>query len=95
MKFSTVYASPWRISNDISTFQTFLHYSLIRHGEENVSWRDDRGVGGPSELILEAPVFVSISLKKLNGAVFVKNGDKSFEFMTKYNIFPTTLGFQR
>lgn len=47
MKFSTVYASLWRLSNDISTFQAFLHYSLITLGEENVSWRDNRGAGGP------------------------------------------------
>lgn len=58
MKFSTVYASLWRISNDISTFQAFLHYSLITLGEENVSWRDDRGAGGPSELHLEFQVLV-------------------------------------
>lgn len=58
MKFSTVYASLWRISNDISTFQAFLHYSLITLGEENVSWRNDRGSGGPSEFHLEFQVLV-------------------------------------
>lgn len=65
MKFSTgLYASLWRISNDISKFQTFLRYSLLKLGEENVSWRDDRGVGGPPELPLEFQVFGSIKVSK-------------------------------
>lgn len=58
MKFSTAYASLWGISNDISTFQAFLHYSLITLGEENVSRRDVRGAGGLSDLHLEFQVLV-------------------------------------
>lgn len=55
MKFSAgPYASLWRISNDMSRFQ---HYSQIKLGEESVSWREDRDVGGPSELHLELLAF--------------------------------------
>lgn len=57
MKFSAgPYASLWRISNDMSRFQ---HYSQINLSEESVSWRDDRDVGGPSELHLELSLFGS------------------------------------
>lgn len=58
MKFSAgPYASLWRISNDVSGIQ---RYPQIKLGEESVSWRDDRGVGGPSELRPELWVLGSL-----------------------------------